>query len=61
LLIGRKTLSGLSRDAHFDFSEQQVRTILGGLATRGLVRMGRGKVGLRLTLSGRELLMGNGR
>jgi transcriptional regulator with PAS, ATPase and Fis domain len=52
VLIGRKTLSGISRDTRFNFSEQQVRTILGALATRGLVRMGRGRVGLKLTHAG---------
>jgi transcriptional regulator with PAS, ATPase and Fis domain len=52
VLIGRKTLSGISRDTRFHCSEQQVRTILGGLATRGLVRMGRGKMGLKLTHAG---------
>ena len=33
-------------------SEQQMRKVLGDLAARGLILMGRGKVGLRLTALG---------
>ncbi len=51
-LIGRKTLAGLAKEHGFPLSEQQVRRILEGLATRGLVHMGRGRVGLRLTEAG---------
>jgi len=51
-LIGRKLLSALAQENGFRLSEQQVRRVLEGLSTRGLVRMGRGRVGLRLTEAG---------
>lgn len=52
VLIGRKKLAELSVEARFGLSEQQMRKVLGDLAARGLVEMGRGKVGLRLTTLG---------
>jgi transcriptional regulator with PAS, ATPase and Fis domain len=62
VLIGRKKLSELSFEAHFDLSEQRMRKALDDLAARGLVRMGRGKVGLSLAPAGRAFLdaAGNG-
>jgi transcriptional regulator with PAS, ATPase and Fis domain len=51
-LIGRETLSRLSAATAHPVSEQQVRRLLGGLAAKGLVEMGRGRVGLRLTAAG---------
>ena len=52
VLIGRKKLAELSVDARFTLSEQQMRKVLEDLASRGLVQMGRGKVGLKLTALG---------
>ncbi len=52
VLIGRKKLAELSVDARFSLSEQQMRKVLEDLASRGLVQMGRGKVGLKLTALG---------
>ena len=49
VLIGRKKLAELSIDAGFPLSEQQMRRVLEALASRGLLQMGRGKMGLRLT------------
>ena len=51
-LIGRKKLSELSCASRFHLSEQQVRRVLEGLALQGLVLMGKGRVGLRLTEAG---------
>ena len=52
VLIGRKKLAELSVEGRFMLSEQQMRKVLQDLAARGLVQMGRGKVGLRLTVLG---------
>jgi transcriptional regulator with PAS, ATPase and Fis domain len=61
VLVGRKKLSLLSQDSPFVLSEQQLRKVLGDLAARGLVQMGRGRVGVRLTGPGRAYLeQGNG-
>ena len=51
-LIGRRKLSGICQEARFQCSEQQVRRILEGLAAKGMVQMGKGRVGLRLTPAG---------
>ena len=51
-LIGREKLAQLSAATAHPVSEQQVRRLLGGLAAKGLVEMGRGRVGLRLTAAG---------
>jgi len=52
LLIGREKLARLSRETRFDLSEQQARRVLQRLAGQGLVQMGRGRIGLRLTPAG---------
>lgn len=58
VLIGRKKLAELSVEARFALSEQQMRKVLEDLASRGLVQMGRGKIGLRLTALGASSMEG---
>jgi transcriptional regulator with PAS, ATPase and Fis domain len=60
ILIGRGKLSMLSGETPYKRSEQQIRRVLEGLSTRGLVLMGKGRVGLRLTEAGTALLRSAG-
>ena len=57
--IGRIRLLELSRSAHPGLSEPQIRKVLGWLAAKGLVQVGRGRAGLRLTGAG-EARLGSG-
>lgn len=54
--IGRETLLKKAREAYIPLSQKEVRDILADMASRGLVRVSRGRGGSRLTPKGRALL-----
>jgi len=58
-MIGRKKLSELTWGSRCHLSEDQVRRLLGELSAQGLVRMSRGRVGLRLTNAGMAYFAGD--
>jgi transcriptional regulator with PAS, ATPase and Fis domain len=57
-LLGRAKLTELAVKARFGVTEHQMRTALDQLAARGLLQMGRGRIGLRLTPEGLAHLNG---
>lgn len=54
-LIGRECILAAARQQHLPLSQKEVRTILSQMAESGLVKVGRGRGGSRLTPAGREL------
>ncbi len=55
-ILGRKQLAMLSEARGYDLSENQVRTKLNHLEQLGLIYKGKGKVGTKLTESGRVII-----
>lgn len=53
--IGREKLLKKAREAHIPISQHEVRTILSDMASRGMVRISKGRGGSQLTLKGREM------
>lgn len=53
--IGRDKLLELARQHHLPLSQQEIRGILAELAQRGLVKVGKGRGGSRITPQGRKL------
>lgn len=53
--IGRDKLLQRAREAHIPLSQHEIRTILSGMAERGLARISRGRGGSQLTPKGRAL------
>lgn len=54
-LIGRDVILAAARQQHFPISQKEVRTILSEMAENGLVKIGRGRGGSRITPAGRTL------
>lgn len=55
LLIGRETILSSARQLHLPLSQKEVRLILGKMSEQGLVKVGRGRGGSRITPEGRML------
>lgn len=53
--MGREKLLQKAREAHVPLSQHEIRTILTGMADRGLARVSRGRGGSQLTPAGRAL------
>ena len=54
-LIGRETILAAAKKLHLPLSQKEVRTILSDMSEAGLVKVGRGRGGSRITPAGREL------
>ncbi len=52
--LGRETLLSRARACHLPTSQQEIRSVLAGLADQGLARVTRGRGGSRLTPEGRR-------